>query len=292
MMRSESSRAVLVMATACVIWGLAPIFWKALSHINAVEMLAHRSLWSAVFLIALLAAQGRLGAVRDALRLPKQAGLIALAAVMIAVNWGLFIWAVGAEHAVEASLGYYIFPLFAVLLGRFVFGERLRGLRAIAVVIASVAVIVLTIGLGAAPWIALVLGLTFGIYGLLKKPLGVGPLVSVTAEVVILLPVAAGYLIWTYGQNPPDYTTLTWGGLVAAGIVTSTPLVLMSNAARRLDLATLGVTQYINPTLQFLVAALVFLEPVTLWHVIALSLIWIGLGLYSYDAFRRQSDLS
>ena len=187
---SVAARGVLAMMAACIIWGLSTVFYKALDHIPALVVLAHRTIWSFVFFFLVLMVQQRLGALANAFRNPAQLGIILLAACMVSVNWGLFIWAIQVGRAVEASLGYFIFPLVSVLLGLVFFGERLSRLKLAAVALATLAVAVLTFGLGAAPYISIILALTFGIYSVVKKRAEIGPVVSVTAEVLLLLPIA------------------------------------------------------------------------------------------------------
>ncbi len=278
---------VLALVGSCVIWGLSSIYYKQLAHVPPIEVLAHRTLWSLVFFLIILALQGRLATLRAALSRRRQVMVIGFAAIMISGNWFGFIWAVGAGHATEASLGYYIFPLVAVLMGRMVFGESLARLQWGAIALAAGAVGILTWGLGVAPWISFFLSMTFGLYGLVKKSLNVGSVVSVAAEVLLLMPVALAVL-WmahsgrisgggAFGGNLHDTVML-----MLSGPLTGAPLMLFSYAAQRVRMSTVGVVQYINPTLQFLVATLLFAEPFTEWHAIAFPLIWAALALYSY----------
>ncbi len=291
-------RGILAMAGAAGTWGLAPIFFKALDSVPALELVAHRTLWALVFLLCWLAAQGRLREVpRLAAAHGPRARLVA-AALLIGVNWLVFIWAVQNERALQASLGYYIFPLVAVLAARLVLGERLGSVRWAAVALAAAAVAVLTAGSGVAPWVALTLAVSFAAYGLVKRALPAGPVVSVTGEAALLAPLALVWLIGVHSgiwADPAGQPGAVFGAgwrdslmLVAAGPVTALPLILFSYAARRLSYATLGLVQYLNPTLQALVAALVFLEPVSRWHMLALPLIWLALALYSADIWREE----
>jgi chloramphenicol-sensitive protein RarD len=205
---------------------------------------------------------------------------------MISVNWFLFIFAVGVGRTVEASLGYYIFPLVAVAIGAIVLRERLGSGQRIAVAMAAAAVLILTAGLGAAPWISLVLATTFGIYGLLKRWVAAGPVVSVTAEVLLFLPLAAGFLFWLGTTRGLDYTASDMVLFVLAGPMTAVPLMLFSYAAKRAAMATVGLIQYLNPTLQFLCAVLILDEVVTVWHMIAFPVIWAALAVYSWATLR------
>ncbi len=294
---SETAKGILAMTAACVIWGLSSMYYKLIAHVPPLEVLAHRTLWSLVFFGAVLALRGELRALVRLLTTGGR-GLVSLAALAISLNWLMFIYAVQSGRAVEASLGYYIFPLVAVLFGLLFFGERLGPLKWSAVALAALAVLLLAFGLGAAPWISLGLATSFGFYGVVKKHLVAGPVVSVTAEVLLLAPLA---LLWLWGVHSQGWTGLTGQNLgafghgltdslllILAGPITALPLMLFTQASKALPLGTLGVMQYINPTLQFAVAALVFAEPVTRWHWIALPLIWVAVALYSTDALRRD----
>ncbi|MGB8813431.1 MAG: EamA family transporter RarD [Paracoccaceae bacterium] len=294
-MRDEI-KGVIAMAAASTVWGLSPIYYKHLAQVPPLEVLSHRTLWSLLFFGMVLAWQGRLHLVPLLLR-GRGLAVVILAAVMISANWYLFILSVQLGHTVEASLGYYIFPLVAVLIGMLVFGERLSRGQGLAVALAVAAVGVLTAGLGVAPWIALTLAVTFGAYGLIKKRLGAGPVVSVTAEVLVLAPLATGWLwgvhsgVWVesgrfggwFGQDIETSALLAFSGVITAG-----PLILFSYASRRVSMATLGLVQYLNPTLQFLCATLLFAEPFSRWHGIAFGLIWAALALYSWESLAQD----
>lgn len=225
-----------------------------------------------------------------------------MAAAIISSNWFLFIWAIQAGHGVEASLGYYIFPLVAVAIGVVALRERLSRGQGLAVVLATAAVFVLTFGLGVAPWVALALAGTFALYGVLKKRISSAAVVSVTAEVLVLTPVA---LLWLWGAHFGGWTEGGRAGgffgrdiatsalLMFSGVITGGPLILFSYGAQRVRLSTLGLAQYLNPTLQFLVAVLVFGEPFTLWHQLAFGMIWVALAIYSVESWRQdRSDRS
>ncbi len=280
----------LAMVAACTIWGLSPLFYKALAAVPPPEVLAHRTLWSLLFFGALLGWQGRLAGVPRLLGRRREAALVAGAALMISINWFGFIVSVQTGRAMEASLGYYIFPLVAVVLGATVLGERLGRLKIAAVGLAAAGVAVLTLGLGVPPWIALILATTFGAYGLLKRWVAAGPVTSVTAEVALLSAPALGYLVWlhaagagSFGRDPVEAALLA-----ATGPVTAGPLILFAFAAQRLAYATQGLLQYLNPTLQFLVAAAILAEPFTPWHAACFALIWAALGLYSAALWREE----
>ncbi|MDG4648772.1 EamA family transporter RarD [Roseibacterium sp. SDUM158017] len=283
---SDASKGVLAMALACAVWGLSPLFYALLDHVPPLEILAHRTIWSLVTFAAVLTFQRRLAELPRALSTPRLFALTAAAAAMISVNWFLFIYAVGVGRTVEASLGYYIFPLVAVAIGAIVLRESLSAGQKVAVAMAAAAVAVLTVGLGAAPWISLVLATTFGIYGLLKRWVVAGPVVSVAAEVLLFLPLAAGFLAWVWATRGMEHSAGDMALFVLSGPLTAVPLMLFSYAARRAAMATIGLIQYVNPTLQFLVAVLVLNEAVTAWHMIAFPLIWAALAVYSVATLR------
>lgn len=295
---SDTAKGIWAMIAACVIWGLSPLYYKALSFVPPLEVLSHRTIWSLVIFGLVLVVQGRLGQLRAALSHPRSLAVVVLAAVTISVNWGVFIWSIQFEHAVEASLGYYIFPLVSVLLGALVMGERLRRMQWIAVSVVACAVLFLTWGLGVPPWISLILASSFGLYGLIKKRLELGPVVSVTGEVAVLAPLA---LIWLWGVHVQGWQGVTgrnvaaFGSglyatalLVVAGAMTAGPLILFSYASKRLTMATVGLMQYLNPTLQFMCATLVFAEPFSRWHAITFVMIWGALAAYSLESLAQE----
>ena len=287
---TEAAKGVAAIIAAGVIWGLASILYKALAHIPPLEVLAHRTIWSFVIFAGVLLVQGRIGVLFAALSGRREFLLLCCAALLISINWFFFISAIQIGRAVEASLGYYIFPLVSVLFGVVLFGERSRRAQRVAIGLAALAVVVLTIGLGVAPWIALLLATSFAMYGVVKKWVSTGPVVSVTAEVLLLLPIA-GLLLWQAHSGGSDHFGADMGDsllLAFSGVATATPLILFGYATKRLTLASVGLLQYINPTLQFLVATLVFQEAFTLWHAIAFGLIWCALALYSASAWRQD----
>ena len=279
---TEASKGILAMIGACTVWGLSPIYYKHLAHVPPLEVLAHRALWSFVFFCGVLMLQGRLREIPAALSDRRKLGVFALATTMISINWFLFILSVQIGRTTEASPGYYIYPLVAVLIGRFVFAERLDRTQWLAVALATLAVLVLALGLGVTPWISLVLALTFGVYGMLKKRLALGPVVSVTCEILLFLPVALTALAVAHGGGQGTFGT-NWQDstlLALSGPITALPLILFSTAARRVPMSTVGLLQYINPSLQFFCAVVIFAEPFTPWHAIAFPMIWMALVIY------------
>ncbi|WP_116132158.1 EamA family transporter RarD [Tropicimonas sp. IMCC34043] len=287
---SEARRGLLAMGTASCIWGLSPLLFRQLSAVAPGDVVAWRMLWTLVFFALVLGSRGRLGEIAALLRFSPLR--VAGAAAMISTNWFVFVLAVQNGHAIQASLGYFIFPLVAVLLGAVVYRERLAAVQWIAVALAGLAVALLTLGLGVAPGIALILATTFGLYGLIKKGVRAGGMVSVAAEATLLAPLA---LFWLGGDlvsgrplpSPGDMALLVLAGVVFTGV----PLLLFSFAAQRLPMASVGLIQYLNPTLQFLVATLIFREFFTLWHAAAFGLIWLALALYSVSTLRAEAAL-
>lgn len=280
---------VWMVLAACVVWGLAPMYYRHLGRVPAPEMMAHRTIWSLVFFGAMLAVQGRLAALLGLWRNPEF-GRIAAASALISFNWFVFIWAVQQGHAVEAGLAYYIFPLMAVVLGVVTLGERLAPLQGLAVALATLGVAVLTWGLGVAPWLALALAASFAAYSRIKRGLKTAAAVTVTAEVVLIAPFALGWLIWleVAGQGAFGHDAGATALLPVAGLITAGPLILFSWGAQRVRLSTLGLVQYLNPTLQIGCATLIMGDAFTPWHAAALALIWAALVLYSAEGWRQE----
>ncbi|MFI8386557.1 EamA family transporter RarD [Streptomyces sp. NPDC085540] len=270
-------------------WGLVPLFWPLLKPSGAIEILAHRMVWSlAVVGLALLALR-RWGWIRELLHQPRKLGLTALAATVISVNWGLYIWAVNNEHVVEASLGYFINPLVSIAIGVLLLGERLRRAQWVAVGLSFAAVLVLAVGYGRPPWISLVLAFSFATYGLIKKKLGMGGLESLTAETAVLFLPALGYVLWLGAQGRSTFAShgVTHSLLLAAtGLVTAVPLVFFGMAAIRVPLSTLGLLQYMAPVFQFGLGVLYFHEAMPPERWAGFSLVWAALVILTWDALR------
>jgi len=279
---------------AYIWWGAVPVYFKAVAHVNAFEVLAHRVIWSVVLLAVLMRIYGRLRYAVEAVR--QRGTLLTLlgTTVLIAVNWFVFIWAVANDQLREASLGYFINPLVNVLLGFVVLRERLRAWQWVAVALAAAGVTWRTTMVGTLPVVALVLAGTFGLYGLMRKMARVDAMVGLMVETALLWPAALLYLIWLGLDGTLAFGNLSWKTsllLSMGGIITAVPLLWFTNAARRLRLSTLGFLQYIAPTMQFLLAVLVYGEPFESAHAIGFGLIWVGLAIYSCEsvvASRRQ----
>ena len=277
---------------AYVCWGLFPIYWKFLSATEAPVLLCHRVVWSCVVLVSVLALTGQLKELWRNLRHPKMLGVYALAAVLIAANWLTFVWAVNHKYIVETSLGYFINPLLNVVVGFLFFSERLRKMQWVALVIATCGVSYLTWSYGTVPWIALILALTFGLYGVVKKLAPLNAILGLSLETLILLIPAVIYLSIAanvYEQPIGSKSVGGWMLLAGTGVVTTIPLVLFAAAAQRIPLVLVGLFQYIAPSLQFLIGVLVYGEPFTPQRQIGFSIVWIALFLFAVENFYYQS---
>jgi chloramphenicol-sensitive protein RarD len=289
-----SQHGVVYGIAAYGLWGLIPLYFKAVAQVAPPEVLAHRALWSFLLLAVLVRLMGRWGELWYELRNPKLLAILALNALLIAANWLTFIYAVATGQVVQASLGYFINPLVNVLLGVIFLHERLRPYQVLSIVVAACGVLVLTWLVGEVPWIALTLASTFALYALMRKMTPVDGLASVTVETLFMTPLALAYLGYlaaaahVTGSGPA-----TIGLLMLSGPVTTVPLLFFAAAARRLPLSTLGILQYLTPTLQFLVAVVGFGESFSSPQIISFACIWTAIGIYTADSFRaaRQTRL-
>jgi chloramphenicol-sensitive protein RarD len=282
-------RGVICALCAFFVWGISPIFFKALSWVPAAEIVSHRVLWSVLLLLVWIGFQQGFGTLRAVFARPRILALLGLTTVLTASNWLLYVWAILAGHTVEASLGYFINPLLNVALGALVLRERLRPLQWAAVGLAVLGVVSRIVVMGHLPWIALLLASTFAAYGLLRKKAPVDSVNGLCVETLLALPVALAYLLWAGMGEGLHGAGKGWALLLlpAAGLVTTVPLALFTEGARRLPLSTLGLLQYMAPTLQFLCAVFVFGEAFGPTQLASFALIWAGLALYSFDALRR-----
>ena len=280
---------------AYLAWGVIMLYFAQIKMVPPALVLGHRIVWSVALLAVLLGLTGQFGEARQALKNPRVRLAMLGSTLMIAVNWYTFIWAVAHAQAVSASFGYFINPLVNVLLGVVLLKERLRATQLAAVALAAAGVGLMTWAVGGLPVVSLVLAVSFGVYGLIRKVAPVRPLVGLSIETAILLPIAVGYVLWSAGHGQ---TLFAWGDRVAVllllgGVITALPLIWFAAAARRLRLATLGLLQYVAPTCQLLIAVLVFGEPFTRLQFASFGLIWLGLIVFSADAvrtFRRRPD--
>lgn len=275
---------------AYLLWGFLPLYMKALAHIPAAEVVAHRVLWSLPIAGGLLIALGRTADIRTALATPRMLAMGCVTAALISANWGIYVWSIASGHALDAALGYYINPVFSVFLGAALLGERLAPLQIAAIVLATLAVIILTVENGALPWAAIGLPLTFGFYAFFKKSLPIGPNQGFLLEVLVLTPPAVAYILWLIATGTSHFAGTgalnTWL-LLGCGVVTAVPLLLYANGAKQLRLSTIGILQYIVPTMIFLIGVFLFDEPFGRARMIAFPLIWIALVLYSYSMLRQ-----
>ena len=280
---------VLYAALAFAWWGLFPLYFRIVTTVPPAEILAHRIVWSVVFLVLVLALRRQWAWLARVLRQPKVLAVFSASALLLATNWLTYLWAVNNGHVIDASLGYFITPLVNVLLGYTLLHERPRRAQWIALTLATIGVLWLTLAVGRLPWIALVLAASFGAYGLMRKVAVLGPLEGLTLESLLLTPAALLALgFWAAqgsGRFPaPDALTNLW--LVAFGPITAVPLLLFAAGARRLPLTTLGLLQYIGPTIQFAIGVWVFREPFTATRLVGFGCIWLALLLYSADGWR------
>ena len=289
---AASAKAGALAAAVCYFsWGLVPLYWKQLAGINPVELIAHRHVWSLVFVLALVAAQGTFGEVRAALATPRSLGLNFLSATLLTANWLLYVWGVNTGHVIECSLGYFLVPLVNVALGRWILHEHLRRLQWIAIACAAAGVALMVAQLGRPPWIALAIAGTWGAYGLLRKKSPLGSLIGLTVETLLLAPFAVGFLLWQHHTGAGALgrvDALTQVLVLSAGVITAVPLLLFAFGARRIRLSTMGLLQYLAPTVQFVLGVWVYHEPFSRERIAGFALIWLGLALYTADNLWAQ----
>lgn len=274
-----------------LIWGLFPLYWPLLAPASASETLAHRITWSLVFLAILNTIRGDWQKIGTVLKNRRQFGLLTGASILITINWGVYIWAVFNDHVIDASLGYFMNPIINIAFGVVLFREKLRKMQWFAITIAASGVIALVISTGQIPWVALTLGFSFGSYGMLKKLANVDAVESLTVETLILVPFSGAYLIYLFfigelalGNHGFAQTTYS----LLAGVVTAIPLLLFGAAAVRIPYSTMGIMQYITPTMQFLCGYLITHEPMSGGRWVGFGLVWIALAIYSVDAITHH----
>ncbi|MGH1576863.1 EamA family transporter RarD [Planktotalea sp.] len=277
--------------TAYFLWGFLPLYIKLLAHIPPVEILAHRVIWSVPIGLVVLLLLRRTKDLVAALKTPKMLGMACVTAALVSLNWGIYVWAVTAGYAMEAALGYYMNPLFSIALGAMLLGEKLSRAQLVAIGLAASAVVVLVVDGGGLPWAALGMMLTWGFYALAKKQLPIGPNQGFLLEVLILLPFALGYVAYL-GANGQSHFVFapsanTWL-LLGCGVITAVPLMIYANGAKLLRLSTIGILQYIAPTIIFLIAVFVFDEPFGRARAIAFPLIWLALIVYTTSMIRQM----
>lgn len=289
--QQRSRQGVMLAIGAYTMWGIAPIYFKSIAEVSPLEILSHRVIWSFFLLAALLHFGRHWRSVRDIIKNKTKMMFLVSTAILVGANWLIFIWAVNSNHMLDASLGYYINPLINVLLGMVFLGERLRKLQWFAVVLAACGVLVQLIVFGSVPVVAIALAMSFGFYGLLRKKVSVEAQTGLFIETLVMLPAAAIYLLFIASSptsnmldNPMQLNTL----LIAAGVITTLPLLCFTGAATRLKLSTLGFFQYIGPSLMFLLAVLIYGEPFTSDKAITFAFIWGALVVFSFDGLRNN----
>jgi len=286
--RSGDSPAGLAFAvSAYFLWGFLPLYMRLLEHVPAAEVVAHRVIWSIPIAGLVLILLGRTRDIKEALTTPKMLAMGCVTAALISVNWGIYVWAINSGNALDAALGYYINPLFSVFLGFALLKEQLTRLQWAAIALAFAAVVVLTVDAGRLPLAAIGLTVTWGFYAFFKKSLPIGPNQGFLLEVLILAIPALGYWAYIGGNGTSNFPTNTWL-LLGCGVVTSVPLMLYANGAKRLRLTTIAILQYIAPTMIFLVAVFVFGEPFGTARGIAFPMIWAALVLYTFSMVRSR----
>ena len=273
-------------------WGFLPIYWKLLDTLPSLEILAHRMVWSVLFLVVLLAVQKRLAEFRDLFKTPKYVLMLLGTAVLLGINWFFYIYGVNTNQIVETSLGYFINPLFNVLLGVIFLKERLNFWQVLALVMATLGVLNFLRGLDSLPWIALVLACTFSCYGLLRKMIPVKPLVGLLVETSLLSPFALIMIVVWNAEGVENFGG-EWKNiffLVGAGVITALPLLWFTNAGKRLRYSTLGFINYMTPSIQLIIGVFLYNEPFTSTHAVTFGLIWTGLFIFSINAFQAHDN--
>ena len=280
---------LLAAALSYALWGLFPLYFRQIASVPALEIVLHRSVWSLAFVLILLAVQGRWAWLAEVVKQPRTLAVFALSALLLSTNWLVYVWAVNNGRVMEASLGYFINPLVNVLLGMLFLHEKLRPAQRWALAVAAAGVAWLTWTAGVPPWIALILALSFGLYGLLRKTAPLGALEGLALETALLAPLAVPALVWLslHGGTLAQADAPTWAWLLFAGPLTAVPLLLFAHGARRVTMATLGLLQYLAPTIQFVLAVWLFNEPLQPERLAGFVLIWVALGLYSAESLWR-----
>lgn len=290
----EPLRGFAFAGAAYVLWGFMPLLMKALDHVPATEIVAHRVIWSLPVAAVILVAMGRTGDIGPALRSRRTLLMATLTAALISLNWGIYIWAITVGRAVETALGYYINPLVTVLMGALLLGERLSRAQIVAVGLAAIAVAILTWDAGGLPWVSLALAFTFAAYGFLRKTLPIGPSQGFFLEVLILTPPAVLWLAYLAATGPAAFgfdKPLTMGLLILCGPITAIPLILYAFGAKLLKISSIGIMQYIAPTMITIIAVFIFGEPFGMARLVAFGFIWAALAIYTWSmlAQRRAS---
>jgi chloramphenicol-sensitive protein RarD len=282
-----SARAGAFAAALCYfLWGLVPLYWKQLAAVNPVELIAHRQVWSLAFVLALVVAQGRLGEVRAAIGTARDTGVNFISATLLTVNWLVYVWGVNTGHVIETSLGYFLVPLVNIAAGRFMLHEHLRRLQWLAIAFAAAGVALMIFQLGRPPWIALTLAGTWGGYSLMRKQSRLGSLTGLTVETLLLAPFAVAFLLWQHHTGAGALGRVGFAQhllVLSSGVITAVPLLLFAYGARRIRLSTIGLLQYIAPSVQLAIGVAVYHEAFSRERAVSFAFIWAGLALYTAD---------
>lgn len=288
---ARSRQGVFFAIAAYTMWGIAPVYFKWLESVPALEILSHRIIWSFILVLALILLLRRGSRLKPVLQNKQQMLRLSLATCLLGGNWFLFIWAINNDHILDASLGYYINPLLNVAIGLAFFAERMRKMQLVAIALACTGVIIQIISFGSVPWVALTLACSFAIYGAIRKRLPIDSITGLWLETLILLPVVSVYMVFFASSSAADMTQNTWQVntlLIAAGVVTTAPLLCFTAAAQRIRYSTLGFFQYIGPSLMFILAVWVYGEPLATDKLVTFAIIWLALAVYSIDTLLFQ----
>lgn len=283
----QQKEGIIYAALSYFIWGLIPIYWKFVQHVSAGEILAHRVLWSFVFMIILLLLinkwRGFLSFVKEIAYQPKKLAALLTASILVSINWGIFIWAVNSGHILQTSLGYYINPLVSVLLGVVVLKEKLSGAQILSFTLAGIGVLILTLHYGEVPWVALSLAVSFGLYGLAKKMIKVDAEIGLTLETMMVTPLAIIFMVYLLFTSKPLFfeSASTSLLLMGGGIATALPLLFFAKGAQKVPLSMMGILQYIAPTMTLLIGVFMYHEPFTKIHLLSFIFIWSALLIYA-----------
>ena len=285
---ADSRKGFFLALAAYLLWGFLPFYMKAVAHIPPAEVVAHRIVWSVPIAGLVLIWLKRTDDLKIAIRTPRMLSMAALTAAIISVNWGVYVWAIGAGRALETALGYYINPLFSIFLAFMLLGERLKPAQYAAIALAALAVLIVTWGSGV-PWVSLALTISWGFYAYFRKALPIGANQGFMLEVLILAGPALAYIIWleATGRGHFFVSAPQTALIMASGLVTAIPLMLYANGAKLLRLSTIGIMQYIAPSMIFVIAIFIFREPFDVYRMIAFGLIWLGLAIYTLAMFRK-----
>lgn len=287
----DSLNGFLFALSAYLLWGFLPLYMKALAHISPAEVIAHRILWSIPVAGLLLIILKRTDELKKAMRNPRMLGMAAVTATLISVNWGIYVWAIGTGHALDTALGYFINPLFSILMGAVLLKEKLKKTQIAALALVVLAVVILTVEAGRLPVVALALTFSWGFYAFFRKTLPIGPNQGFLLEVLLLSPIALGYLVYLNLQGGGHFLMGNMTDtilLASAGLVTAVPLILYANGAKLLRLSTIGIMQYIAPSMIFITAVFVFDEPFSMAKAVAFPLIWSALVIYTLPMLRQR----